>query len=199
MTVLTQNNRNCDPKVPFYIRKKILKNPSELLENETAIFLFFFFFSIRHLFLSPSHATRHVPFPNSDLFRLSSLKLVPHVPSQQFLPGTKEIDLWRTEFTVIFVYHFPLFLHCFQLGSFKYSSCHTHHFQFTCYAKPHTPTEQPLLQFVQILYSRPEILIHLQTRCSLSSISSCLTGILMHRIETRFCFFRFSSKINYIN
>lgn len=80
-----------------------------------------------------------------------SQKLVPHVPSQQFLFVTKEIDLQRTEFTVISVYHFPLFLHCFQHRSFKYSSCHTHHFQFTCYAEPHSPP--PTEEFSPWLHS----------------------------------------------
>lgn len=43
-----------------------------------------------------------------------SQKLVPHVLLQQFVLVTEELDLRRTEFTVICVYHFPLFLHCFQ-------------------------------------------------------------------------------------
>lgn len=169
------------------------KKPLKILLKSWKMKLFFSSVFLQKIFVSfPFTCHKACTFTKLRLFfqLIGSQKLVPHVPSQQFLLGTKAIYLWRTEFTVICVYHFPLFLHCFQLGSFKYSSCHTHHFQFTCYAKTtHSNGAAFAAQFVQILYSRPEILIHLQTRCSLNSISSCITGILMHRIETRFWVF----------
>lgn len=124
------------------------KKPLKILLKSWKMKLFFSSVFLQKIFVSfPFTCHKACTFAKLRLFfqLIGSQKLVPHVPSQQFLLGTKAIYLWRTEFTVICVYNFPLFLHCFQLGSFKYSSCHTHHFQFTCYAKPHIPTEQPLL------------------------------------------------------
>lgn len=130
------------------------ENPSEVLENETFLLLSF---GQKTFVPFPFMCHKACTFAKLRLlfWLIRSQKIVPHVLRKQFLLVTKEIDLRRTEFTLICVYHFPLFLHCFQLSSFKQSSCHTHYFQFTRYAEPHTPPPTELWLHSLYKFSTP--------------------------------------------